>query len=163
MILHQRVDPSHTRPETDTDEEAALELARSGPFTSNQVAELLGIEVHEARVLLKRLVAQRRLDRSGQTRGTRYFLPGSEVGAPQPGRPRSAERGPRISRPAIDAEVRAALLAIAGEGRLTNAVVRERLGVDAQSANEILMSLVREGDLVRQGRARGTFYVLPEI
>ncbi|MFP5072037.1 hypothetical protein ACLFMI_20520 [Pseudonocardia nantongensis] len=143
---------------TTADEGLILDMARRGPLSSNQVADLFRVEVPEARALLGRLVAQGRLDKIGQTKGTRYVLSGSGVDTPRP-----AEARPRASSPpTLSEESRAALLAVAAEDRLSNGVVRDRLGVDSAAANEILMSLVREGALIRQGRARGTSYVVPE-
>lgn len=178
VTVHERVEPPEASAEPDqrsqpvadnpdggplrsgttADEGLILDVARRGPLSSNQVADLLRIDVSEARVLLGRLMTQGRIVKIGQTRGTRYVLPesGFDTSHPAETRPR------RSSRPVLSEEARTALLAIAGESRLTSVVVRERLEVDAAAANDILMSLVREGALIRQGRARGTFYALPE-
>lgn len=46
-------------------------------------------------------------------------------------------------------------------GRVTNSSLREVVQVDAPSARGILQTLVERGELIRRGRAKGTYYVLP--
>ncbi len=53
-----------------------LEFADSMPITTAQVAELLGVATKSAQALVRRLVADGDLVRSGERRGARYHLPG---------------------------------------------------------------------------------------
>lgn len=145
--------PAAVAVENGSNEDRILDLARSGPFTSNRAADLLGVSVEEARGRLNKLVARGALVKSGQTRGTRYGLPG--VDQPDSGQPQRSDVMPDE----VDTTDRSVLLDIARRDRLTNAKVREVLGVDAHSANVTLSALVREGALRRLGRARGTYYI----
>lgn len=45
-------------------------------------------------------------------------------------------------------------------GRITNATLRDSLGIDAQDARRILRELVERGELRRLGQTRGSHYVL---
>lgn len=53
-------------------------------------------------------------------------------------------------------------LGIAGRtGRVTNSTLREVVPLEPADARRILQDLVERGQLVRSGRAKGTYYVLP--
>lgn len=46
-------------------------------------------------------------------------------------------------------------------GRVTNSALREVAMIEAQDARRILQDLVERAELVRRGKAKGTYYVLP--
>jgi very-short-patch-repair endonuclease len=125
-------------------------LAKSGPLSSVQVAEEYGITTAEAREVLTRMVSTGLLARIGQTRGTRYVLPGDVPSVSTP----------EVSQPTADQ--RAQVLREAGRRALTNETVRDLLAVDADTARATLSALVAEGLLEKQGQRRGTRYVLAE-
>ena len=50
---------------------------------------------------------------------------------------------------------------LAGRGRVTNADLRERTGIDRVEALRVLNALVAAGRLERRGARRGSHYVLP--
>ncbi|MCA1655573.1 MAG: BREX-2 system adenine-specific DNA-methyltransferase PglX, partial [Pseudonocardiaceae bacterium] len=77
----QRRQPAERR-ETELDpaqRAAVLEFAAGGPITTAQVAELLGVDTPKARTLVRRLVAADDLVQTGERRGARYHLPGTEA------------------------------------------------------------------------------------
>jgi hypothetical protein len=54
-------------------------------------------------------------------------------------------------------------LAIArGTGRVTNGALREVAPIDHFDARRVLQALVQQGSLVTRGKAKGTYYVLPD-
>lgn len=77
----QRRQPAERRDtEPDPAQRAAvLEFAADGPITTAQVAELLGVDTPKARALVRRLVAAGDLVQTGERRGARYHLPGTEA------------------------------------------------------------------------------------
>lgn len=48
-------------------------------------------------------------------------------------------------------------------GRVTNSALREVVPVDALASRQVLQSLVDRGLLARRGRAKGTYYVIPQL
>jgi len=58
-------------------------------------------------------------------------------------------------------ELEQVVLTLAGEGRITNEGVRERIGLDRARVLSLLTRLVEDGRLVRHGQRRGTYYTLP--
>ena len=58
------------------------------------------------------------------------------------------------------AEQRSSVLEMAGSGPVTNAMVRQELGLDRQGAVLLLRGLVAEGTLQMRGSKRGSHYVL---
>lgn len=143
----ERIEP----PSTDIGA-SLLRLAEQGPLSSVQAGEALGLTTAQARDALADLVTDGRLDRTGQTRGTRYVLPGA----------RSVETPPSAGTRTVDDTARELMLARAAQQALTNEVVRDLLGVDADTARVTLAALVDEGVLEKQGQRRGTRYVLPD-
>jgi very-short-patch-repair endonuclease len=134
-----------------------LEMAAQEPLSTVHAAEVLGLTKEEARGALADLVNIGRLERTGQTRGTRYILPGTQVDAVTPA-PREAN-----SRVTIDDWQRDLLLTHASRREpLTNEIVRDLLEVDADTARLTLATLVNDGALEKQGQRRGTRYVLPD-
>ena len=87
------------------------------------------------------------LRQSGRRGGSLYTLDGT-LGPPA---------GLRLT----DAELRSAILRMAGERPLTNANVRAQLGIDRAEALKLLDGLVRDGRLERRGEKRGSHYTLP--
>ncbi|MCT2582363.1 AAA domain-containing protein [Actinophytocola gossypii] len=130
-------------------------LANAGPLSSAQVAEEYGMTTAEAREVLTRMVSAGLLERTGQTRGTRYVLPGSVASTGEPERLWA-------TRTVVTDEDRARVLHAAGRQALTNEIVRDLLGVDADAARTTLAAMVAEGLLDKQGQRRGTRYVLAE-
>ncbi|MGQ0825126.1 MAG: ATP-binding protein [Actinomycetota bacterium] len=58
--------------------EVVLALASEGVLTNTRVRERTGLDRSEARALLARLVAAKRLEQRGERRGTHYVLPARE-------------------------------------------------------------------------------------
>lgn len=117
-----------------------LAAIRTGEVTNARARELLGIDSVDARNRLSRLVRAGLLERHG-ARGRSYYTPQLE------GPTRSSEQ---------------VLLDAAAEAPLTNARVRELLGLTREQALTILRQMVREGSLQQTGNRRGTKYVLPK-
>ncbi len=123
--------------------------ARRGEVLTNQrVRELLRTGRDAATNALKRLVDAGLLVRSGERGGTRYQL-ASELAPPA---------GLRLTRE----DLREIVLEMASQKPVTNALVRERTGLDRQDVLMLFAELVDDGALVRVGERRGTRYVLPD-
>ncbi|GAA1275832.1 hypothetical protein GCM10009609_43560 [Pseudonocardia aurantiaca] len=142
--------------ETADDSDLLLMMAGRGPLSTAQVAEVLGMTQVEARGVLSGLVQRGQLVRTGQTRGTRYVLPGWE---------HVEQANPPADRPArryvVGPEERETILRAATRRKLTNELVRQILRVDSRTALEALTALVEDGSLVRRGERRGTYYEIP--
>ena len=121
--------------------------ARGEPLTNTAARRALGADSVEARAALQRLRDGGFLVQHGARGGAEYTL-GPELGPPP---------GLRMSQ--VDLE--AAVLDLAIQGPVSNAMVRDRTGLDAPHARALLARLTAEGRLVRQGDRRGTRYVLP--
>jgi predicted HTH transcriptional regulator len=134
------------------DRELLLRAAAHRPLSTNWVVEALAIGTAEARAMLNALVEEGALRRTGQTRGTRYVLPGwDEVERPaDPGRQRRYVVGPHQ---------RSIVISVAHRRRITNETVRTLLHVESGQAVEVLNALVTENLLMREGVGRGTSYV----
>lgn len=61
-----------------SDEQVVLLAAQQRPLTNTRVRELTGRDRRAARELLRRLVAEGRLEQRGERRGTTYVLPGDK-------------------------------------------------------------------------------------
>ncbi|MGH3979450.1 MAG: AAA domain-containing protein [Pseudonocardiaceae bacterium] len=133
-----------------------LQAAERSPLSSARVAGILAIHVAEARALLAEMVADGLLVRTGNTKGTRYLLPGwSEVERRNP--PEGPPRPPRSL--VVSPTQRSQVLRAVVHRPLTNEVVRKLLDVDAATSTEILTALVEDSELERKGQGRGTYYV----
>ena len=126
-----------------------LRAARGGTLANAAARGLLGTDVAGAGAALRRLRDRDLLQQRGSGSGATYVLAPRLAGAEGPG---SARVRPRE----FDAEV----MELAGEGRVTNAAVRERTGLDRLAALRVLNRLVAEGRLERRGTRRGSHYVL---
>ena len=123
-----------------------LHAARGTTLTNALARELLGVDVHESRTALQRLRDRNLLEQHGTDSGTLYSLHSRFTG------PDGARTRPR--------DFVAEVLALSGEGPITNASVRARTGLDRAMAVRILNRLVADGKLERRGSKRGTHYVL---
>jgi ATP-dependent DNA helicase RecG len=146
--LHEIVD----RGEIEERDRVILVHARRGEVLSNsRVRDLLGIGRDAAMGALRRLVAAGLLERSGRRGGTRYQL----------ARDLAPPAGLRLARD----ELLAVIVAMAEEAAVTqgavlsNATIRNRLGLDSLETLSLLNELVEAGRLQRVGERRGTHYV----
>lgn len=110
-----------------------LEMAAQGPLSTVDTAEILALTKADARDALADLVDTGRLERIGQTRGTRYILPGTQIDA--------SASPPRVV-----------------TTRVTVGDWQRDLLLTRASRRE---PLVDDGFLEKQGQRRGTRYVLP--
>lgn len=122
-------------------------VARHGSITNGDVRTLLTVDSVEARSLLQSLVSGGILARRGERGGAEYHI-APDLGVPA-----------RIRH--TDDEVDGAVLALAQQGPVTNALLRERTGLDRQEALRILRRLVERGELRQVGTKRGARYELP--
>ncbi len=127
-----------------------LEAGRGEMLTNGQVRDLLGVEVAEARAALRRLRDRGLLQQRSNGAGAHYVL------APHLTGPNS-RRAVR-SRPGHLSDV---AIELAGRGRVANADLRERTGIDRVEALRVLNALVAAGRLERRGARRGSHYILP--
>jgi ATP-dependent DNA helicase RecG len=126
-----------------------VHAARGEVLTNGVVRELLGVDSVDARQLLQHLRDLDYLDQDGTRGGTTYQL-GGDLQPPA---------GLRLG----TYELEALVLALAqSEGRITNAMVRARTGLDRVATTDILSRLARSGRLRRRGERRGTYYELPD-
>lgn len=142
-----------------------LRAARGETLTNGSVRDLLGVDADEARAAMQRLRDRDLLRQRGNGAGTTYVLAPHvdthdvidvperlgkfhvSLGLADPdGRPRN-----------FQAEV----MELASGGRVTNATVRARTGLDRLAALKILNQLVAAGRLDKRGAKRGIHYVLP--
>jgi ATP-dependent DNA helicase RecG len=120
--------------------------AREGAVSNSDVRGLLDVDSVEARTILQTLVGEQVLIRRGERGGAQYLIaPGLGVPA-------------RIRH--TDAELDAIALSLAGRGPVTNALYRERTGLNSHEARAVLRRLVDRGELMQLGERRGTRYVL---
>jgi len=120
---------------------------RGAKLSNSAVRDILGVDSVQARQSLQRLRDARLLTQHGE-RGGAVYVASNELGAPT---------GQRLS----DVQIDAIILELVHEGPITNAAVRDRLGVDRLAALRILNRLTDTGQLDRHGRKRGTYYTLP--
>ncbi len=121
----------------------ALQAARDGKVTNASVRKTLGIDSTEARVVLQHLCNEGVLVQEGEHGGAQY------VPAPRP------EQNKSVSVRSDEAE---RVTSLACEREITNADVRELLGVSRSKALQLLTWLVDRGTLERSGNARGATY-----
>ena len=132
------------------DARVLLAAGRGETLTNGRVRDLLGVDVAGARAALRRLRDRGLLQQQGNGAGTGYVL------APHLTGPKSR----RVVRSRRD-HLSDVALELAGAGRVTNADLRERTGIDRVEALRILNALVAAGRLERRGTRRGSHYVLP--
>jgi len=104
------------------------------------------------------MVAGGVLVRTGQTRGTRYHVPGRVTPEVPDTRAAAPDMRPRGVEPS--AAERHAVLEAARRGRVTNETVRDLLGVHSAAARSVLAAMVDDGALQRRGQRRGSHYVI---
>ncbi len=144
--------------------------ARGEVLTNGRVRQILGVDNYQARQALQRLRDKGLLIQRGERGGAEYLI-GTGLKPPSglstsshfdanPWREinqlRGAAGGVRLS----DEEIDAMVVGLAREGPVTNALVRERTGLDRIQALAVLAHLVDAGRLERRGARRGTHYVL---
>ena len=127
-----------------------LRAGRGETLTNGQVRELLGVDVAEARAALRRLRDRGLLQQRGNGAGAHYVL------APHLTGPKSR----RVVRSRHD-DLSDAAIGLAGRGRVANADLRKRTGIDRVEALRVLNALVAAGRLEQRGTRRGSHYVLP--
>ena len=144
--------------------------ARGEVLTNTRAREALGVDSRQARQALQRLRDEGLLIQQGERGGAEYLvgpdrriLPGSSPPGQRPRLPLSPARypgpstaGSRLS----DEEIDSMVIGLAREGPVTNALVRERTGLDRIESLAVLAHLVDAGHLERRGERRGTHYVL---
>ena len=125
-----------------------VHAARGAELNNSAVRDILGVDSVQARQSLQRLRDARLLTQHGE-RGGAVYVASAELGAPT---------GLRLS----DMQIDAIILELVHEGPVTNATVRDRLGVDRLAALRLLNRLIDAGQLARHGQKRGTYYTLPD-
>jgi ATP-dependent DNA helicase RecG len=122
-------------------------VARQASISNSDVRVLLDVDSVRARTILQSLVAEGVLVREGERGGAQYVVaPGLGVPA-------------RIRH--TDAELDAMAITLSQQGPVTNALLRDRSGLDRIEARAVLRRLVDRGELIQVGEKRGTRYVLP--
>lgn len=121
----------------------ALQASRDGSVTNSTVRTMLDIDSTEARVLLQQLCDEGILIQEG-VRGGAQYSPTTGLGMHK-GTTVSSEQAEEVTSLAWDREI-------------TNADVRDLLGVSRSRALQILNWLVDRGTLERSGRGRGATY-----
>jgi len=119
--------------------------ARDGKVTNGQVRAVLGLDSTEARRILQVLVETGVFVQHGARGGAEYRL--------APG------LGSTARMRHTDDELRELVVALADRGPITNALVRDRIGLDRHDALTILQRLVADGELRMIGSRRGSKYV----
>lgn len=122
-------------------------VARDGSISNSEVRALLDVDSVQARGLLQALVSERVLERRGERGGAQYVI-AADLGVPA-----------RIRH--TDAELDEIALALAAQGPVTNALLRDRTGLSSAESRSVLQRLATRGELVRLGERRGSRYVLP--
>lgn len=122
-------------------------VAREGSIGNSEVRSLLDVDSVQARSVLQGLIAEGVLVREGERGGARYLI-APDLGVPA-----------RIRH--TDAELDDIALALASQGHVTNALLRDRTGLDRQAALVVLKRLTERGELIQVGERRGSRYVLP--
>ena len=122
-------------------------VARDGSITNGAVRSLLNVDSVQARSLLQSLVSVGVLVRRGERGGAEYNI-APDLGVPA-----------RIRH--TDEELDQVAIGMARMGSVTNALLRERTGLDRQDALKVLQRLVDRGQLRQVGSKRGARYELP--
>ena len=125
-----------------------VHAARGEVLTNSYVRDLIvGMDSVDARNVLQRLRDIGLLTQTGSRGGATYQLAG-DLAPPA---------GLRLGR----AELADLIESLAHERPVTNALVRDRTGLDRASAVRMLSELVHDGRLLLVGTRRGARYVLP--
>ena len=144
--------------------------ARGEVLANARAREILGVDSRQARQALQRLRDKGLLIQQGERGGAEYLI-GANL------RPPAGLRSPSIFDEdswreinqvpretggfrLSDEEIDSLVIGLAREGPVTNALVRERTGLDRIEALAVLAHLVDTGRLERRGERRGTHYVL---
>ena len=127
------------------DRRVLIEAARGAELTNASVRALLDIDSGPARQSLQRLRDAGLIQQYGERGGARYRI------VPDIRRP--------VGLPLDRAELRSIVLRMATAGAITNAIVRERLGLSRQEAVYLLRGLTADGLLEMRGSRRGAHYV----
>lgn len=122
-----------------------VHAARGAVLTNSRARALLGVDSVEARAALQRLRDEGFLTQQG-TRGGAVYRVSAGLGPP-PGLRMTYE------------DLESLILDLAAERPVTNALVRERTGLDRVAARRVLARLVADGRLQQVGERRGTRYV----
>lgn len=122
-------------------------IARRGRVSNSDVRELTRTDSAAVRTSMRRLVDQGLLEMHGTRGGAFYGL--------------KENFAPPLNRRLDAAEAARLVVEAAGRQPLTNAAVRELLGVDALQARLVLKQLVDHGQLVPAGLTRNRTYSLP--
>lgn len=122
-------------------------VARDGSITNSAVRSLLNVDSVQARSLLQSLVSVGVLIRRGERGGAEYNI-APDLGVPA-----------RIRH--TDEELDQVAISMAHIGPVTNALLRERTGLDRQNALKVLQRLVDRGQLRQVGSRRGARYEVP--
>ena len=121
-----------------------LHAARGELLTNTSARELLNVDSTHARAALQRLRNLGYLQQSGERGGASYLL--------------AKELGPPAGIHLSTAELKALVVALAVDGRVTNELVRSRTGLDRGQALALLSHLVESGLIEKHGERRGTYY-----
>jgi len=124
-----------------------VHAARGEDLTNSRVRELVHIDRFAATHALQRLRDAGFLTQQGKRGGAVYRLEG-DLEPPA---------GLRLGK----AELKELVCALAEDGLVSNADVRDRTGLDRIDALRLLQELVAEGRLIQEGQRRGTRYALP--
>lgn len=126
-----------------------VHAARGQELTNATARDALAVDSVQARRALQRLRDHGLLVQRG-TRGGAVYVVSPDLGPPS---------GLRLA----EGETEEMVMDLAQEGPITNALVRERIGIDRARTLSILTRLVDQGRLVRQGQRRGTRYVRAQL
>ena len=122
--------------------------AREGVVNNGSVRSLLDVDSVEARSILQALVSEGVLVRQGERGGAQYLV-APDLGVPA-----------RIRH--TDAELDELAMSLARQGPVTNALLRQRSGLDRHEALAVLQRLVERGRLEQIGERRGSRYIAVE-
>jgi len=145
--------------------------ARGEVLTNARAREILGVDSLLARQALQRLRDRGLLIQRGERGGAEYLIGTELEPTTGPSTPSTVDvplwegidrvtggaRRVRLS----DEDIDSLVVGLAREGPVTNALVRERTGLDRIEALAVLAHLVDAGFLERRGERRGTHYVVP--
>lgn len=149
-----------------------VHAARGEVLTNARVRQMLGIGSGPARRALQQLRDKGLLTQQGDRGGAQYLL-ASDLRPRLRSRPSTLTRfqggservafspsSTYLRRGFSDDEIDARVLELAGEGPVTNSLVRRHTGLDRIEALAALTRLVNSSRLQRRGERRGTHYVL---